>query len=55
VSSTTKQICEQLTTQLFPALPYILTECDDPLPMFGLKLLAAVAERDGSVVSEPQP
>ena len=40
-------------SQLVPSLPFILTESEDPLPMFGLKLLAAAAERDGAIITEP--
>ena len=42
----TELIEQAISSQILPKMIYVLKECQDPIPMFGLKLLNAIVDRN---------
>lgn len=50
---TTELICLHIKDHLLPQMMTILRDSMDPLPLFGLKLLSAIADHDAMVLFQP--
>jgi hypothetical protein len=46
----TEIIHQIIEIQIFPKILHILKECQDPIPMFGLRLLNSIVERNSDFI-----